>query len=837
MGLRPCYDHHCRDPSEAMGTSLYRGNFTGGQDSTALGTESEPPQQSFTVTLRPTFTPALLSSVLSCTVRLEMGYSVDGLRVDCRRTHGRCLRFTAELTRLSAETRDWDNWTRDVPASRSLQLLCYAGLHVTSSSSPLFKVQSSQRLKFDVLRHSLKATSDKMGLHSAQMHLRLQVPTVQTAIKSGNIDILSPLVISLAETTSTSSTLSVAVGVGSTMDKLIGYLGGQLTSFVSRIAERHLKKARPVRKISVQTASWEGNGADGLRINHLLPWASECRDEYATRLSQSKEFNLGCDKLVKGLRLPNTSVRLLTAYYICALASFHHSIRQIFVEVGAAEALHELVHESRVSGNQDVVLPLRRSLISVTESAILPVIKGFDALEDKFQEYYHQHLSIKDITALLPYSASSLRYLMRGLLEPQLQVVTATRLSSSLVWHDLSLTSVLPALRSSLDENIVRSLWHILSATSDPVVSGTVGRLIYNLYDFATKSCFNQWDLSRQCYVPSAEWAWRTLWMPLFYLRLCFPNVIQRLSPKYLSDTCDLFFKWHVVALSMSVQARGSIDSLRPCVETCRPFRPSNILPEKDDPVLFLMLHTTNPLFALAGVLHGERLISFEYGGYDIPRFVPLPRVAQLCLEAAALLMSEQTPDDIATSPSMLHMVAPQYDTAGRQILLEKLEQYGKQGSLLQRNRIDAILKCLDHEDPESVLHCIGIVADHYRGPWTAERHYDRCQPYMHLLAQDPYHDLRWVAVSDLSGCAAYRPVVVPSHNGVRHIARQRNRPIEGGRLVMLTAQEMIASTIEDLHVLCGSTPDCPVFWMTRDWYGEAQSCGGIFSIPGFLLM
>ncbi|KZT24618.1 hypothetical protein NEOLEDRAFT_403249 [Neolentinus lepideus HHB14362 ss-1] len=292
-----------------------------------------------------------------------------------------------------------------------------------------------------------------------------------------------------------------------------------------------------------------------------------------------------------------------------------------------------------------------------------------------------------------------------------------------------------------------------------------------------------------------------------------------------------MFFKWHTIALSMSVQARDSIKAFRRFVRELQDSAPSRHSAVCQDPVLALMAEATSPVFEIAGILQEERLIASEHGGYDIPRYIPLPRTREICGQIVALIMSVQIADEIATSPSILNSVAPWYDIMCRKELQLQVEPFRKSSAAFQRRRADTILSHLSIEETEKSHHCIGIVAgapesesfgvfaDHYRGPWIAERRYDRRQPYMHLIAEDSYRDLRWVSVADMADNAEYEPVIIPFDESTLRIARRTNKFMDRGQLMHLIMDVIQRSPWKDLYVLCGcrlrSTAASPVFWTT----------------------
>ncbi|KZT22879.1 hypothetical protein NEOLEDRAFT_624548 [Neolentinus lepideus HHB14362 ss-1] len=121
--------------------------------------------------------------------------------------------------------------------------------------------------------------------------------------------------------------------------------------------------------------------------------------------------------------------------------------------------------------------------------------------------------------------------------------------------------------------------------------------------------------------------------MPLFRLRLYFPDAIMSISFKHVREICDNFFRFPILALLMSFQARDGIRALRRLMREHqeRTLFGSPRAVEMVDPVFSLMTEATSLLFELAGILQEEWLVTLEHGGYDIPRYVPPSRVKGLC--------------------------------------------------------------------------------------------------------------------------------------------------------------------------------------------------------------
>ncbi|EPQ51132.1 hypothetical protein GLOTRDRAFT_96668 [Gloeophyllum trabeum ATCC 11539] len=610
-------------------------------------------------------------------------------------------------------------------------------------------------------------------------------------------------------------------GPGRTMDRFLSFMGARLTSLISRVSERQFKKGpNALVGMMINRIEWKnhqcaivdctghprckrlGENA-GLRkfppsfedVVELLfaPYCRICRDSFAVSLSQNAVFSRGCGKLVAQLRNASPSARLLAAYYVCALASFHPSIRQIFVNLRAPEVLRNLVNESEILSSALPAESSRRALASVSESALLPAIKDFDALEHKLSEYYRQKLTDKEMIVLLPYTVTSLSRLTRGLMEPQLQVLAASRLSSSIVWQELAFTSIIPGLRAAVNSGIVQYLWHLIASTSDPIVFGVVGCMIQSLYEFASLSCANQWNILEQRYVPSFSWAWHTLWIPLFRLRLYYPLLLRRIA-----------VRWPLVALIISVQARSSIRALRQLVTQALAMAPRNARYTTEDPVLHLMLTVTDPLYEIAGLLQEERLVAMEYDGYDIPRHIPYQRLCFGCPRSscpkANLCASNQTMDELRAL----------------------LEPYKASVQPFQRRRADILIEALDvvEKASESNLHCTGITAclvhsedsdafsvfsDHYKGPWPPERSHDPDRPFATLIVEETYRDLRWISIPDLRlDGIMYRPIPAPMGEGNQYIARTRNMPLDEGKYILVDAHTVQSSGAPELATPTG---------------------------------
>ncbi|KZT20896.1 hypothetical protein NEOLEDRAFT_819641 [Neolentinus lepideus HHB14362 ss-1] len=468
--------------------------------------------------------------------------------------------------------------------------------------------------------------------------------------------------ISIVYAPSSTSTISDAIGPGRTMDKLLTFFGDQLTYFISRISARYLGMGPNVlvgRMVS--SIDWSQRNCrygfcphywpDGGHKPHIgfsrlppstaevaellsLPFCHSCRESHALSLSASAIFVAGCQKLVNKLRRSSSSASVLIAYHIFILASFHDHTREIFVGLNATEAFNTLIRELRLTSDRTLILPSRLVLLTLHEDTIIPAVKKFDALEVNLAEAHRWHLPEREQPLLLPHIVDCLSTLIRSLLDSKLQIIAARRISRSVVLHESSMASILPGLRQSLNAHIVIYLWRLLASasTSHPVVYDTIYRLMVRLYDFGTQACLNQWDITRQCHIASSAWAWHTLWMPLFLLRLNFPEEIKLIPFEDVREICDNFFRFPVPALMMSFQARDGIRALRRLMQEHQESMLFGSLKAAQmvDPIFALMTEATSLLLERAGILHEERLVTLEHGGYDIPRYVPLSRVKDL---------------------------------------------------------------------------------------------------------------------------------------------------------------------------------------------------------------
>ncbi|KZT18502.1 hypothetical protein NEOLEDRAFT_154352 [Neolentinus lepideus HHB14362 ss-1] len=662
--------------------------------------------------------------------------------------------------------------------------------------------------------------------------------------------------VSIVYAPSSTSTVSDAIGPGRTMDKFLTFIGEQLTYFISRISARYLGlgpnalvgrmlssidwSQRKCRYEFCPNYSPEGGHKPNIGLSRLppsiaevaellsLPFCHSCHELHALSLSKSAIFVAGCQKLVNKLRRSNSSANILIAYHVFILASFHAHTREMFVGLNAMEAFNTLIQELRLSSDCTMISPSRLVLLALSEDAIIPVIKRFNSLEAAFADSYHWHLPEREQTLLLPHSMDCVSTLIRSLLKPQLQIIAAARISRSVVLQELTLASILPGLRASLNADIIDYLWRLLASTINPVVYSTIYSLMVGLYDFATKVCLCQWDITRQCHIASCAWTWHTLWIPLFHLRLNFPSAILSIPFKDVQEICDNFFRFPILALLTSFQAREGIRALRRLMrdfqESTLPGSPRAV--GRVDPIFSLMTEATSLLFEIAGILQEERLITLEHGGYDIPRYVPLSRVKELCKQIMLIIMHEHTSDSIVMSPPLLRAVAPYYDSTIKRELQTLAMPYRTSSNWSHSRRAAAIMHQLSDKGPEQILHCIGIAygrpefgrpgvfADHYKGPWAADRTYDPGHSLMFLITQDSYLNLRWVSIADMQE-AEYEPIIVPSEGSEQslRVVRSRNRLLDKGQLRVMTADDMQQSRDGELHVLCGQDP---VFWMAR---------------------
>ncbi|KZT22880.1 hypothetical protein NEOLEDRAFT_624602 [Neolentinus lepideus HHB14362 ss-1] len=297
------------------------------------------------------------------------------------------------------------------------------------------------------------------------MSSRPAVPRIVTENKysfSLNLDDgCSPIAISIADTASSTSSVSDAIGPGRTMDKFLTFFGQHLANFISRISARYLGRGpnalvgRMINSIdwSLQKCRYEfcpnywpeGGHKQNIRLSRLpptvtevvellsLPFCHTCHELHARSLATSAIFIAGCRKLVNKLR--NSSANLLIAYHIFILASFHAHTCEMFVGLNAMEAFHTLIHELRLSSDDTLILPSRLVLLTLSEDAIIPAIQKFDALEVNLADCRHWYLPERERTSLLPHIVDCMSALIRSLrsLSPRGFLGRLSR--RSYLWH------------------------------------------------------------------------------------------------------------------------------------------------------------------------------------------------------------------------------------------------------------------------------------------------------------------------------------------------------------------------------------------------------------------
>ncbi|KZT24620.1 hypothetical protein NEOLEDRAFT_403408 [Neolentinus lepideus HHB14362 ss-1] len=353
----------------------------------------------------------------------------------------------------------------------------------------------------------------------------------------------------IAVSIASNSTSPENVGPGRTLDTVISMLGQHVTSFLSHVSERRLRKGPNVlvgRMLG--TLDWTNCSCESVwcrklsggkqhspvdltsdapslqQISEALyaSTCSSCRTKYAESLLRSPVFRRGCRKLLKQLRSGSKSVQLLAAYYILALACFHPLLLQVFVANDAMNIVNYILSSSRFFSNDALsapLAPLERALASESENGVLSTIKDSESLLAKMLQgyYYEANMSEREVTNLLPYMTKFNWSLLRDLRNSQSQLLVASVFPLPQVSDWASPLVNIPAFKRNLDAQTIISLWTLLYTSVDPVVRAIIGSFIRNIYSFAARNVYCDNDLIGQG--SSILWYWRCFWMPLLRLR------------------------------------------------------------------------------------------------------------------------------------------------------------------------------------------------------------------------------------------------------------------------------------------------------------------------------
>ncbi|TFK46152.1 hypothetical protein OE88DRAFT_1667994 [Heliocybe sulcata] len=666
------------------------------------------------------------------------------------------------------------------------------------------------------------------------------------------------------------STSSGNIGPGRVLDGIFNKLGNQLTSFLSHISERKFRKG-PNALVSrmlhpmdwgnctcvsawcpdnSKTATIPALGQSSAprppsiqRVVETL-WASTCatcRERYAESLASSHGFERGCRKLLKALEYGSKSTQLLAAYYIVALLAFHPIVYRIFVQNDAHGILHHVLDRSRFFSEGAISVALRRALGTIDEINVLNPLKEIEALRMRIELDYYlgDRMSESEMLLLLPQVTRNHGLMLERLKNPQSGLVVASVLPLAQKagwWPQLA---VVPAFGHILDPPTTKNLWTMLCTSSDAMFQAVLGSFIRSLYNFAANNIYARSESSRA--LPSNSsilWSWRSLWMPLFRLRLNTPGLLCDVSQDILKDVCSTFWSQpRAVGLMCSEPAViEDVKALHLAIHSLRNAPSPYPCERQDDFVYILLQQLTSPLFEVIATFAAERSMSEYASIYELERAIPRQFLNVLCQQVSDKVLA--IPDkDAAASAQVLSSIFPSYDTISMQAMEQHL------GTLSPPARKSAnILKFLRQWRPMASTQyywCTGVSVgvrpsrgsevahlfeDHPLSPYQPPQRYTEYDAYMILLARQHRRDLRWVPFSEFKNSLDdYVPLLVHLEGAEHYLARIPGIFAQEPQLTVLNREEVHlyqdpAADQGSLHVLCavgsGQIDDC-AFWMT----------------------
>ncbi|KZT23523.1 hypothetical protein NEOLEDRAFT_534743 [Neolentinus lepideus HHB14362 ss-1] len=453
------------------------------------------------------------------------------------------------------------------------------------------------------------------------------------------------------------STISNRPGLGLTLDKPLRKAGAKVVHLISRVSEdlgrgpnalmgRMLTSGKwgtyPCHNLYCRihqdslgpSILWSSPSVENVLDILFSPYCPKCRDYYSESLMRSEVFVDGCRKLVQGVRENNQSALRLCAHYVGALSYFHPSFRCHFLKLKADDALRELQGHYMLWEQYLLARHATGALASLTETVILPVIKTFDQLKRKVDQYFPHPLSQHDLSAIEHQTCECVSKLLQGLNNPDHQILAAYHLSLALVLSYHGLTQMTAPLARALNATTIDWLWQQLLHSDDPVARGVLGRLLCNLYDFLSYAAFtSNWNAEVE--VPAGVWLWRTLWVPFFDLKDDF-NLAATAQKLVVRRVCKVFFRWSRSAASICYEARDEIEEM---LKKPKPSTPSSkhgrMSRDRISPITVLMQKIESPLFRLAATLEKDRRISESPHLHEIDRAIS-PRLLSEVSEGIA---------------------------------------------------------------------------------------------------------------------------------------------------------------------------------------------------------
>ncbi|KDQ51253.1 hypothetical protein JAAARDRAFT_62657 [Jaapia argillacea MUCL 33604] len=677
----------------------------------------------------------------------------------------------------------------------------------------------------------------------------------------------SSSIISLSLVSDSDSTQSGNVGVGRTMDKAVSAVGTRLEKFLSGVGERRLGLGPHalVGRI-LRSVDWEDNGCPSCRDailresdGFLGSWTTsvvsvekvtniaidtycrECRDRHTRDLLANEGFRKGCEKLVKSIRGGTPSVKASAIDYVSALACFHPEFQHLFLTLGADRLIEQVRAHSNLFGNETLLASSRRALCCLTDVTVIPLIKEFDALQDEVSAGASElrfYLSARRFSAVLPRISECVEALATHAMHPDHQILALLRLASFLKGG--TFWTVLTGLESSISAQMVHELWCRLAMSKDALVRRVISHFLRVLYECGHGLSMRPWSFNRQAALSKPPWSWRCLWLPLFMLKVDFPQIYSKIPGLLLHDVCKGFTDPHTFTMRMGNQ---TMELRRQKGRVMGRIEGKVVSKIDSDPVMGLLEQMTSPLADIASDWHKEAgMFAFSFM-CDIPRMIPEGSLVELCERLDDVLRRPDIPlESIRDFP--LHDIAPWYDQDSRSEIWYILEQFIRDDRL--REAIQRVLPTLRSDMADNELMCpeivMGVVEpengpwtnklelynEHYRWPYPSGRRYVRNNLHTHLVAVNPLRDLRWIPLSELSLMRRrLEPMVIPFNPQERkqYIGCFRDGNHRMGRLFRLNdafrpVDEYEEGDLAVLHVLAvrkfGLLRIPPVYWMTR---------------------
>ncbi|EPQ58847.1 hypothetical protein GLOTRDRAFT_113740 [Gloeophyllum trabeum ATCC 11539] len=197
-------------------------------------------------------------------------------------------------------------------------------------------------------------------------------------------------------------------------------------------------------------------------------------------------------------------------------------------------------------------------------------------------------------------------------------------------------------------------------------------------------------------------WPWDCLLMPLFRLRLEFPNVLQSIREPVLEAACLSFFSSRYTPSRLSWEAQDQIENLRRHILINKTAIERDYEAARPDPVYKLMLQIISPLFECLGMFYRERCLPRYPVARQFQRAIPHARLTELCTRVTEMLAGVRDYHDFVTVKPILEAISPRWDT---RCVLEFRPR------IQSLNWKESFRVNLDPDDSRYRLRCSGVAA------------------------------------------------------------------------------------------------------------------------------